>query len=203
MEVLTTLQNWRALKCTTLEKHQLTNLLYLNPRLRLTWEFQNLQFHFITAVFLSASPCKYAWWFCFGTWSVSKGLALWLGTSVTSIFCSESQILQPVERLCFSGAVHSVSLVINIDVFVVRRGRRQVPFQKHFFGQDPVLQQCTHDCAMPCLVWSHPQQLQAVSHFPLQPHDLANVGLPGTWQAETTFGTALEPRDLGCFHFKV
>lgn len=88
---------------------------------------------------------------------MSQGLALWLGTSVTSICFSERQILQPVEHLQFCGTVFDILSVININEFAVRKEGH-----KSCFGQDQRLQQRTRACAMCCPGCAHPQQTEAV-----------------------------------------
>lgn len=85
-----------------------------------------------------------------------------------------------MEHLPIAGAVHSISLVINIDEFAVRRGGRQIPFQQHFFGQDHVLQQHIHTTVQyPVPSVPIPSRSRPSLTFPINPEAAwGNVGLP-------------------------
>lgn len=90
-----------------------------------------------------------------------------------------------MEHLPIAGAVHGVSLVINIDECAVRRGGRQIPFQQHFFGQDHVLQQPIHTTVqylVPSVPIPSRSQLSILSHNPPQKWKLCR----GLWKGNVT-----------------
>jgi len=108
-------------------KHWFTALLYLNLKDDKTGSFQISS---LTSLLLFSSVVLFVTKltvFVFFTCSLSEGLALWLA-HLSQVFSFQKVKFCSLWR-AFAGAVRGVSLVINIDEFAVRRGRRQVPFQ--------------------------------------------------------------------------